>query len=404
MIYLVNNKDLESCINYAKDWLLNSGIQNLDSRLLEVKGGFNSWYDIDKENYFYAYSEVAGYGISTLLFLNSLDNNNLYFLRSILAAEWLLDKAPHKSGGLKTRYYFNRENAPEQYDFSSGVIHSFDNGIALSGLIDLYKKTNESRYLKTGKKIGDFLVDVMQKDDGGFYASYSHKDEEFKDSKEKWSTQFGSFHTKMSLGLLKLFNITKDEKYKEAVIKLCNSALNFQEKNGRFISYKEEKDTHLHPHCYSAEGLLFSGLHLNNNSYLKSAVEATGWALESQMENGGIPSMYVNNEFIKHERSDILAQVLRLGIIMLGLGLISSEYGKKLDRLKDRLISFQYKSDDIKSNGGFLFGEDVDYKNNLVVSKKAHLNSWCTMFSLQALIFYKNYLEGNFSFDKDNLI
>jgi hypothetical protein len=402
-MYLANNNDLKDFINNTKNWLLYSGIQNLDSKLLEVKGGFNSWYDLDTKNYFYAYSEVAGYGISTLLFLNSLEDNNLYLLRSTLAAEWLLDKASHDKGGLKTRYYFDRENAPEEYDFSSGVIHTFDNGIALNGLIDLYKKINEPRYLELGKKIGDFLVDVMQKKDGSLYASYSHKDEDFKDSYEKWSTQSGSFHAKVSLGLLKLEEIIKNNKYKEAAIKLCGNSLNLQEENGRFISYKLEKNTHLHPHCYSAEGLLFAGLYLGNEAYLKSSAKATEWALNIQLENGGIPSMYVNNRLIEYERSDVLAQVLRLGTIMLNLGLIDKRYEERLEKLKDRLLIFGYKSQDLKSNGGFLYGYDVD-KNGLNIDKKNHLNSWCTIFSLQALIFYKDYIEGKFNFNRDSLI
>jgi hypothetical protein len=406
VISLGNSNNLEKYIKDGKNWLIESGIQNLDSNSLEIKGGFNSWYDLDNKNYFYAYSEVAGYAISTLLFLNSIDNKDLYLLRSILAAEWLLDKASHKSGGLKTRYYFNRESAPEQYDFSSGVIHSFDNGIALSGLIDLYNKTKEKRYLNTAEKIGNFLVELMQKEDGSLYASYSHKDEKLKDEGEKWSTQSGSYHAKMSIGFLKLYKLLKNDKYKEATIKLCNKSLDFQEENGRFISYKKEKDTHIHPHCYSLEGLLYSGLYFNNEKYLESVTKGTKWALDIQMKNGGIPSMYVNNKIVEFERSDVLAQTLRLGTIMISLGFLDKNYEKNLAKLKDRLISFQYKSksNDIKSNGGFLFGYDVDYRNNLNSSKKNHLNSWCTIFTLQSLIFYDDYLKGKFNFDKDKLI
>lgn len=399
-----NKNELEGSIEKSKNWLIYSGIQNLNSNSLEVKGGFNSWYDLDKKDYFYTYSEISGYSLSMLLFLNSIEKNNLYLTRSILAAEWLLDKASHEKGGLKTRYYFDRKNAPKLYDFSGEVLHSFDNGIALSGLMDLYKNVNEERYLESGKKIGDFLVDIMQKKDGGFYASYNHKDKESKDTNEKWSTQSGSFHAKIALGLLKLYGITKDEKYREATIKLCNNSLKFQEDNGRFISYKEEKDTHLHPHCYSAEGLLYSGLYFNDDSYLKGAEKAVKWALDIQMDNGGIPSMYIKNDPIKYERSDVLAQVLRLGVIMTDLGMIDKKYIKNLDKLEKRLLSFKYNSKDIRSNGGFLYGYDIDYRNNLEINKKNHLNTWCTMFALQSLVFYKGYLEENFHFDKDTLI
>ena len=400
---MIDPKEVEVSIAKAKEWLMNSGIQNTDSKLLEVKGGFNLWYDINNENYFYTYSEITGYAITNLLFLREKENKNLYLLRAILAAEWILDKASHKSGGVKTRYFFDKQNAQKDYDFSSGVIHAFDNGIVLNGLIDLYNATEETRYLKTGKIIGDLLIEVMQKEDGGLHASYSHQEESFKNSDEKWSSQSGSFHGKVIMGLLKLYDVTKEEKYKNAAIKLSNYSLKFQEADGRFVTYKKEGDTHLHPHCYSAEGLVFAGLYLKSTTYLQSAAKAVTWALDHQMENNGIPSMYVNNKSIAVERSDVLAQTLRLGIIMRSLNLIDKSYEEKLHKLAQRLVAFQSKSDDARENGGFLYGIDIDYRS-MQTSQKNHVNSWCTMFALQALTYYKEYMEGKFVFDKNELV
>ena len=103
--------ELEESIVKAKSLLVNSGIQNTGSRLLDVKGGFNSWYNINDENYFYTYSEITGYAITNLLFLHKREDKNIYLLKAILAAEWLLDKASHKSGGVKTRYFLDEKNA-----------------------------------------------------------------------------------------------------------------------------------------------------------------------------------------------------------------------------------------------------------------------------------------------------
>src|SRR3989344_5589508 len=235
----MNNLDVS--ISDAKSWLLNSGIQNLDSKLLEVKGGFNSWYNTESRDYFYTYSEITGYGISTLLNLKNSERDNLYLLRAVLAGEWLLDKA-FDNGGIKTRYYFDRENAPEKYDFFSGIIHSFDNGIALNGLMDLYEATGEERYLKVSKDIGSLLVDKMQKEDGSLYPSYDPRSDKLIEDGEKWSTQSGSYHAKMSMGLIKLYQRTKDKKLLESIVKLCDNSLSFQKDDGRFVSYEKEQD------------------------------------------------------------------------------------------------------------------------------------------------------------------
>ena len=56
----------------AKDWLVNSGIQNTKG---DEIGGFNAWYDLGANEYSYVYSEITGYGITTLLFLNKFYKN-----------------------------------------------------------------------------------------------------------------------------------------------------------------------------------------------------------------------------------------------------------------------------------------------------------------------------------------
>ena len=400
----INMEELKKTIANAKEWFMHSGIQNLDSGSLEVKGGFNVWFDREKSSYFYTYSEITGYAITKLLALYTTEKNYLYLSRAVLAAEWLLDKAAHKSGGIKTRYFFNKEDTQDLYDFSSGVVHSFDNGMALNGLMDLFKLTKEKRYLIAAQKIGNLLTDIMQKEDGSMYASYSHKDEAFKDSDEKWSSQAGSFEVKVCSGLLKLYEATKDEKYKEATIKLCDYTLNLQKENGRFISFKKEEDTHLHPHCYSAEGLLFAGLYLGKDTYVKAARNAVQWALDQQLENGGIPSMFVSERKVEVERSDVLAQTIRLGIIMRSLKLLDEKYEEKIDKAVKRLITFQCTNGDQRSSGGFLYGHDIDYRNELRSTEKNHVNTWCTMFAMQALNYYADYKEGKFVFDKEFIV
>ena len=56
MLSLFNkNTELNKRINHTKNWLLNSGIQNIGGDT-PVKGGFNAWYNLDEDNYFYTYS------------------------------------------------------------------------------------------------------------------------------------------------------------------------------------------------------------------------------------------------------------------------------------------------------------------------------------------------------------
>jgi len=397
LLNLFNNRIknlLDTRISAAKNWLLHSGIQNIGGDT-PVRGGFNAWYDLDNNEYFYTYSEITGYAITTLLYLYWLKKEELLLDRAKLAADWLVEKALHDAGAVRTRYYYDKNEADHNYSFEGNVIKSFDNGIVLSGLSNLYEFSSKENYYLVSKKIADLIL-KMQKKDGLFYPDYDLKNKKLKESYEKWSSQSGSFHVKIILGLINFAKYSNDKKYENAVKKLCDKILEFQKEDGRFITFKEG-NTHLHPHAYSAEGLLFASWYFNEKKYLQAALKATKWLLNNQMENGGLPSLYIDGGFVKFERSDILAQTLRLATIFLNNNLLEKKYKKNVEKLLTRLLSFQYMQEGAQK-GGFFYGYDVDYKT-LKEKETSHLNSWCTMFALQALIMYKHYLQNRLNFN-----
>lgn len=358
-----------------KEWLLNSGIQ-------DTGGGFYSWYDPVKKDYGYLYSEITGYGISTLLFLNSLEKDAVLLERAKYAGSWLIEKALDDSGGFKTRKY-NIGSGDEAYSFENGLIYAFDCGMILCGLMNLWETTGVELYLNSATRLGDFLVEKMQRPDGGFFAYYITSQQRGVDEGHKWSTQTGGYHCKLSLGLIKLGMATGVDKYLDSAEKICLKAISYF-KNGRFVTNKKDDSTHLHPHCYTAEGLLYAGYKLNRKRFLDYATQATEWALTLQEADGGIPFLfYSDGRPAQFQRTDILSQVLRLGLLLRGMNLLDKNYRDKLGRLAARLYEFQNRNE-IVHQGGFSFGYDFDGR------KIEHINAWCTMFAIQALSFYEN--------------
>jgi len=319
---MVGERNLVNVVDLAKEWLLNSGIQNV-GKDAKIDGGFNSWFDMKNKNYPFIYSEITGYGISTLLFLNKMQPNKIFVERAKLAAEWL------------------------------------------------------TKYLKAAEKIAEFLMKCY-KGNGLFYAAYDSQKDNFIDDVKKWSYQSGSFHCKVALGLLELSEINDEDSYKKAAIDLCKTTVEMQEEDGKFETFRGTGDTNLHPHLYSTEGLTYVGIKLNNENFLRSAARACEWVLKSQMKNGGIPCMFVKGKFVQEERSDVLAQTLRIASILAEMNILDVEdLNKKLKKLKARLITFQNLHEDQK--GGFFYGSDETGK------RLDHLNSWCTMFAVQAV-------------------
>ncbi|MFC1570706.1 hypothetical protein ACFL4E_02875 [Candidatus Omnitrophota bacterium] len=195
------------------------------------------------------------------------------------------------------------------------------------------------------------------------------------------------------LGFTDLFDVTGDEKYKKAAFNLCRSSLTFQKDSGRFVTSRSDESTHLHPHAYSAEGLLYAGVYFKKEEFIDSAVKAVEWALDSQLADGGIPKKFENGNFIPFYRSDILAQMLRLGVLLRGLRKLDMKYDVHLEKLYKKLLSFQYLGPGEQS-GGFFYGTSLDGV------ERAHLNSWCTMFAFQAMIMYEDIYLTNSKIEK----
>ena len=65
---------------------------------------------------------------------------------------------------------------------------------------------------------------------------YDVSENKFFESDKEWSLTSSSYHTKIATGLINLYSVTK-QKYLENAKKICNRSLQFQTKNGRFISF-----------------------------------------------------------------------------------------------------------------------------------------------------------------------
>jgi uncharacterized protein YyaL (SSP411 family) len=353
-------------VHLAAQWFLNSGIQS-------EEGGFFAWHELNNNSFAYLYSEITGYGMTTLLFLDKILKDPHFIDRAKKAASWIIESALHPCGGVKTRCYKDDIAADKRYSFSGENIFSFDTGMVLYGMVMLYKATDDKKFLQVSKKMADFLIDKTQNKNGSLAPTYNAETATASEPQDKWSNQSTGFHAKVSMGLVELFDITKEDFYRRSAIRLCEYALKMQEGCGRFITDKINRTTHLHPHSYAAEGLLYTGASLKIKEFIESAKNSVEWAF-GYINADGINELYEpsSGHFNSFQRSDILAQLLRLGLIF-------SMDEKRIDDLKDALIRHQYIGNDSKQRGGFLYSMGLD-----------HINSWCTMFALQALYLYKN--------------
>ena len=362
---MYSNEIIENNIN----WLLYSDVRIKQG---EDRGAMYGWKDLTTSSYPFIYSEIVGYAITCFSWIHT-EKSNYYALNGAHeSSKWILK---NMKSDLLVAGKLNKYNA---FDLKGDIfdqIYSFDNGMILSGLLNLYNIDKDPEDLQAAIRIADALIANFF-DKTKMIAILDSSFNPTSYGKGKWSTMSGSYHAKIAMGLLKLFKIKKKSIYKDVSISICDFALMMQEPDGRFRTNDEHDLTYVHPHLYSCEGLLYAGLELQNSRYVESCLKGLEWAIKQmEMNNGSLPRS--TKEDI--EQSDCMAQLLRLLIICYfelekrGNPLLST----MIEKLKTGLLGL-YVFDDENKSGGFKYQKSTN-----------QICTWCTMFAAQAFSYYK---------------
>ncbi len=360
----------------AARWLLESGVQ-LDTELPDSAGGFAAWYDEDARSMPYVYAEITGYLATFMAWMHARTQSEAYLHSATRAADWLLDSPIYHapSGAMRCL----QPLAPSRFDYKHNQIYVFDCGVILSGLVNVYRATGASKYLEASMRLADWLCSAAQHATGAFRPVYDIAANAWLESNAEWSLCSGSYHTKVSLGLANLYDVTQEQHYRRAAERGCDFALRFQHADGRFASFPENGGTNSHPHTYSAEGLWAVGNLLDREDYVLAARHATEWLFSVQSAEGFVPRHYHNGQPLYNERVDILAQALRMAEIFGFKGGLNGVNTSQIEKLVPLILRNQAQSTDAAVDGGFYFGRLSNGE------QMRHVNVWVSAFAAQAL-------------------
>ena len=363
------------------EWLLKSNIRIKDGN---DKGALYGWKYLNPPSYPFVYSEITGYAISCYSWICSELGKTEGLRPAREAAQWIIQKLD--SEFLLVAGYRKQDSFIEKGDLSN-QIYLFDNGMAMIGLLNLYRLTGKKDLLQFASNMADSLIKHFFK---GSEISTALLDKFYRPielQESKWSTVPGAYHSKLSLGLLELSKLTGTTNYARFSNALCDFAISLQKPDGRFETNSNSQITYLHPHLYACEGLIYSGVIQSNEKYLKSAFQGIVWATRHLNSMGGLPR---DNSSASVEQSDAICQLLRLLILcrfdlseMLG----QSQLANLIDRLHERSLDFCIMSRD-ENRGG------VKYQLRL-----ESICSWCTMFCMQALRLWQKRTNGQLKND-----
>ncbi|MDD2822972.1 MAG: terpene cyclase/mutase family protein [Candidatus Daviesbacteria bacterium] len=255
----------------------------------------------------------------------------------------------------------------------------FDTGQDILGLTDLYQQTKTKKYLTSAVKAADFLCSVQEKDGSWIKFEYGGKPR--------------SYETRTAWALLKVYKLTNKIKYKNFGVKNLDWSGKNQLTNG-WIKYNElpfpnPSQPLVHTISYAIEGFLWSGILLNDKKYIKIAQKSADQILNYLNNNNYIPGTF-NKNWKSSDRYTCLTGNAQISLVWLELYKITKNI-KYLEASK-KVNSYLKRTQDISTNDlnirGGLKGSFPIYGDILKFSgycRMAYLN-WAVKFFIDSLI------------------
>jgi len=196
------------------------------------------------------YPEVTGYILYTLLKYHKLtreaDAYNKYATRM---ADWELS-VQLPCGGFQGGYVDSKREPV-----------AFNTAQVMQGLTRAYEATQDERYVDSACRAGDWLVEI-QEEDGAW-------------CKHVYLGEFRVTDSRIAFPLLQLWRCTGDRKYHDSAIRSLAFVSELQHANGWFPLCDNSKahvhEPLVHTLAYTCEGLLKSGILLQENSFVECA-------------------------------------------------------------------------------------------------------------------------------------
>jgi SAM-dependent methyltransferase len=238
------------------------------------------------------YPETTGYIIPTLLNYIKYDGNRSAELQAAAqkAGDWLL--SIQLAGG-----------SFPGYGTTDPIV--FDTGQIIFGLVALYRQTADHQYLLAARCAADWLIGQQEPD--GSWIKYTYNGVPH------------AYHSRVAWALLVLDQIYPKDDYRSAAIKSLDWVVAQQQTNGWFnhVSFDRLERASLHTIAYTIQGLLESGLVLNNHMYIQRAKLAADQLLNlSRREE--LHSFY-SPDWHPLSKSDCLVGLAQVALVWLRL-------------------------------------------------------------------------------------
>ncbi|HTD38420.1 MAG TPA: hypothetical protein VK669_12965 [Candidatus Limnocylindrales bacterium] len=340
----VNSDDL-------RDWLLFAPIQPPHG---PHRGGVAGWLD-EAGRPAFVYGEITGYVLTCARFI-ARHHDGVPLRRRVDGAVAWLDAVWHDAPP-PTRHYLG----PAEPDWRNDAVFSFDGAMIVRGLSGL-----ETAPARRTREAAENTLLALVAPDGTLRTHVPRANAAT--LPDRWSTTAGPFQLKTAAAILSAQTAAPLRAAAETTAR-------------RWIGWypAHELTGELHPLLYHVEGLLLLGGALAEAApRWRLAAEIFDEIMARQRSDGDLPSSFSDER--AEPRSDVTAQALRIGTLLVQAGYLPGRRLRRLGGLADALRGYADPS------GGVRFRR--------ADSAPRHVNVWCTVFAYQALSLFERACEG----------
>jgi hypothetical protein len=337
----------------ALRWLLHSGVIGRD-------GAATAWLAPENPAQQFVSAEITGYAASFFCWIGLRSN-------AMHCARWLVTNAQDTHGAFRCRWY-STDTPANGFAHTGPIRWSFDTGIVLRGLADVYRLTEASELVPSIEAAVQFLLGIRRVD-GLFPGRWNVAKWKAADDDNRWSAQPGAYQAKIDLGLASTALALDRPEWLAGLEQRVDAYIGrFQTDDGRFISYPATQGLHTHPHLYACEALWALSKMFAIPRWHNAARRGVQW-LTNHAIAGRFPRTFFNDKVNLYGRCDAAAQYLR-SLVLFG-------HHRKL--IKD---AYKHLREYTGPTGAFVFGWNADSSRN------AHPDTWGTMAAIQALCWF----------------
>lgn len=376
----------EEALRRAAGWLWRSGVF-IGEVGSPARGAVYDGYDRRRGQYGSVYHEITGYAVSSALAFARHVGNPGYEGLARQSACYLLPR--QITWGRFGNGAFPH-GASARGDITDTRCFSFDTGMLIDGLLDLYERCGEDVWLTAARRAGGWLVGEMQREDGSFHAYLEPSTGERPSDSRFFEGNGGCLHAKLAIPLLRLAAATADRRFAHAAEAVLAWAERLQDSDGAFWANEHRRRVFAHAHCYAVEGFLYAAA--QGCWPVEAGMRGARWLGLVQARNGAVCRTYKDNlslrtrlsaAIVPAETTDATAQAVRIWLLARTLG-GERQFDACAERAVGFLLSVQRDDPSDRSvHGAFPYGR----RTVLGVSRTdPRLFTWCTQFGASALM------------------